>query len=151
MKPVVKYSAEDRTLFDTQAKAEAHDQLCSSVDAAMRPLGEPPERDAEFRNVGGYVQHDQATRDICKGNLVKIAQEIHEWFRKYPAHEIHLQSFGGRLLCEAGPAPLWRAWCRLTNIDDQGREWGQAYFAMHPEMAKNVVLEDRSKNGSFEW
>ena len=54
-------------------------------------------------------------------------------------------------MCEAGPAPLWRAWCRLTNIDDQGREWGQAYFAMHPEMAKNVVLEDRSKNGSFEW
>jgi hypothetical protein len=130
------YEAHDGTRFDTLERATQHEQLIAVVADAMAPLPDPP--DGEFGNERrGYWPHDPDAVTAAKVRLVELAAALNVgqgWFKEHlhEAADIHPSSYAGRVMSECGPAPLDRAWRRLSRIDDRGREWEQPYFALNP-------------------
>jgi hypothetical protein len=45
-------------------------------------------------------------------------------------------SYAGRVINDTAPNFVYKAWYRFMCLDDQLREWGQPYYASHPEDAE---------------
>lgn len=110
--------------------------ISEEVERALRPLGARPL--LEWRQ---YRQHPVVAVDLVKHALVALAERespaIREVMEKARAQgltniDAHPFSIIGRILDDMG-GPLNAAWGRLMCIDEQGREWPQPYFALHPE------------------
>ena len=136
---ITMYEAHDGTRFNTSEAATQHEQLISVVGDAMATLPDPPD---QFGNdTLGYWQQNPTLVMEARVRLVQLAAAIgvgHNWFREHlekggKPEELHPLGYAGRIMSECGPAPLKRAWSRLSRIDDQGREWEQPFFAINPE------------------
>lgn len=129
MKIVTMYEAVDGTQFRTAAEAERRDALISEIALALAPLGVRRPSAYEF------IRHDAKVLRGVKGALLAIARRELPGFPdvwRHPDDEIAPLGIAGRIINDAGPAPLDRAWYRLCCIDDEGREWEQPYFVAHP-------------------
>lgn len=144
------YKAADGSRWDTEEKAIERERLLAAVAHAMAPLGETPNLPGcRFENGGGFLQHEpEAVRSVRLalweltrkplGWWIKGQIENHGRTEEQLATECH-PSWFGRMLDGSCP-PLERAWGRIMCIDDRCREWGQPYYASHPEEAKQVRL-----------
>lgn len=138
MKERVIYVADDGARFDTKSAARARDALICEVAKAMKPLGpEINDPHLHFANGHGYVQHDVAKVAEARANIMPITRRLlASWFKdqlqrhKRDPGDAH-PSWFCRML-DGEHRPLDKAWTRLWRIDAQGREWGQPYFADHP-------------------
>jgi len=140
------WEADDGSRWDDAAAARKRDDLIKEVDAAMRPLGKRHRgKGCDFENGGGYVQHKPSAVAEARANLLVPTRRVLAWwfedqmkrFKKDPSGAD--PSWFCRML-DGGHAPLDRAWSRLMCIDAKGREWGQPYYATHPDAATQVEI-----------
>lgn len=127
------YVANDGSRHTNEADAVKRDALIVAVDAIMAPLGERvKDEKCNFANGGGYVRHDPAVVRSVKGALGRLTMKEHSYIdpKGCAVEDVH-PSWWGRML-DGMSGPLDRAWSRLYCIGDDGREWGQPYYASHP-------------------
>ncbi|HSE45000.1 MAG TPA: hypothetical protein VLA89_06695 [Gemmatimonadales bacterium] len=139
MKTKTYYLADDGAECTSKSSARARNRLLKEIDAAMSPLGPPvKDRACRFANGGGYRQHAIADVMKAKRAFIKIAKrEVPDKIWNHPAEKIHPLSWAGRLLDDCSPT-LYQAWCRFGCIDNKGREWGQAYYALNPDKGQQT-------------
>lgn len=149
MKTVTRFQADDGSLWATQGEAEARDTLVRAIADAMAPLGPELRECAGNVDVGngrGYKRHSPEAIRYAKAGLLAIAKkqlpsyatEHPEWF---DADQVDPRGhIIGRILND-GDVTLWNAWARLMCIDGEGREWGQAFFAMNPRETGAVEIK----------
>lgn len=134
MKTKTYYVADDGSEYESEPAAKRHNRLLVQIRAALVPLGPKiKDRASEFANGHGYRQHDLA--DVMKAKEAFIAickRQVPDKVWDAPVRDIHPMGFAGRLLDDSSPT-LYASWHRFMCIDDQGREWGQPYFALNPE------------------
>lgn len=97
----------------------------------------------EYEALKTVLQHTEAMlRKAIEGNLnfsggveTYLSAELAAKYRECP------RGIVGRFLSDGG-GPKYDAICRLWNrryaIDDQGREWGQPFFAFNPDKGTQV-------------
>ena len=128
MKAITKYQANDGVIFDEELKCVTYEQQLLQIDSIMRFMGKKPkDKGCEFANGGGYIQHDvkqlkQATNQlvILSKAILGIKEDVEfGWIDRY--------------FDDSNNRALYAAWSRLSNCDEQGREWGQDYYAINPE------------------
>lgn len=114
---VTRYQTSDGALFEREQDAIARmDELEArdAVEALLRPL--PSDDGCAFANGDGFVQ--QTTKAILA---------LSEYVYKHGGHR------------SASEHPVAsKLQYRLHCIDKLGREWGQPYYAAHPEDGKVV-------------
>lgn len=139
MKAITKYLAEDGSEHATEDKAKERELLCAEVAEIMASLQPIPKlTGCGFENGGGYIQHYPSKIDPARRAILKAAQRYtdHKWLQQTidKPGEVH-PSYAGRIIGECCPAPLYQAWHRFECMDKSLREWGQPYYAAHPEQA----------------
>jgi len=144
METITKYKAFDGREFIDADECAKYEAVSERIINTVAQLGEQPELPGcGFANGDGYLQHEEETFMRVRNGLCEIAYEIspHRWFKEtiekgLEAHE----SWAGRIISEIGNRSLDKAWHRIACTDSQFREWGQPYYASHPEQAKQVRL-----------
>lgn len=141
METITKYKAYTGCEFNSEVECLRHEGNCKIADAIVAQLPETTGKmfnSSGFVNGDGYIQHDMELLEKVKRELLKQARKEHpdEVMLEKGRHTSHAD----RYLSEAGNVRLRRAWSRICRIDDQGREWGQQYYVLHPEDAKHVCL-----------
>ncbi len=135
MKSIIKYVADDGAEFTTETKCAEYEALCAEIAAVVGKLKPIPKDDGcRFANGGGFIQQDEATfREVRRG-LLLIAQRVcpMKWIDESLADETVHASWAGRIIGESS-RPLSSAWNRIHCTDGTFREWGQPYYAMHPD------------------
>ena len=142
MKEVKRYQAEDGRIFDNAEDAVKHDAKCATVKELAKLLKPIPENDGcAFANGSGFVRQDPLKVQEYKRQIMLLGKDLHCNMEKRAANpiEVHPQSIVGRILSDCDNV-LYGAWRRVMCMDDQFREWGQPYFALHPEEGKQVEL-----------
>lgn len=141
MKIVTKYVSEDNREFLNAQECHNYEELCECVDKVMAQLIPKPEG-TSFSNGDGYIQQDPAVLKSVKRDLLTLANEImpHEWFQQSISDETIHPSWAGRLIGEMNERCLNSAWYRIMCIGPECREYGQPYYANHPEEAKGPCL-----------
>lgn len=147
MKQVVKYVADDGSEWFSEDKCIGRDMMIAEVDRAMSGL-KPRPQNGGFE---GYIQHDRESVLKCKRMLFAIANRdgILKWWidrqkNEHGASDESLveqchPSWFGRML-DGNHGPLEHAYGRLCAIDNEFREWNQAYFAANPGTGKMVCI-----------
>lgn len=142
---IQKWKASDNSEWNSEADADARDEMIRSVNDAMSPLGP---RDSRVERGDGYFQHSEVALTRAKLALYEIAKagplkwliddqiNIHGKTDADMALRVHVSWFGRML--DGGCDPLERAYARLYCIDDQFREWQQPYYAINPGTGKQV-------------
>jgi hypothetical protein len=139
---VTRYQANDGSEWATLEEAEKRDKESSHVALAMKPLRSTPDT-SEFRMGNVYVQQKADAVGACKKDLIAATRPfLGRWMADTEANgrdmmDVHPSTFG-RFIDDTG-SPLSLAWARLWCIDKQCREWGQPYYAEHPNSAATAV------------
>ena len=127
MKEITMYQTRDGSRFESKVAAASHEQRLNEVDAAESPLGPKwQDEDCKFANGHGYIQHSATAVSGVRAHLKRITNNAHP-----------------RVLDDGGD-PAYRLFQRLACIDETNREWGQPYFALHPDVGDQKCLQDRS-------
>lgn len=151
MKPITRYEADDGSVWKTEDEAIFRDTLSKKVKDAMAPLGSRPDLPhCEFSNGGGYFHHHPSEVSEVKRSLLALVREYGwEWEglknATCPPEDVSPDWFA-RILDGERQGPLNRAYCRLMCLDADGREWGQPYYAMHPDEGTQLCL-----GKSYKW
>ena len=143
-KAITRFEAIDGSVWPTLEKAEAHEALIRDVAEAMKPMGERP-KGVDFTNGSGYVQHTVQAVASARRSLIALTRpRIQHWFDQQKRDHntdfdmVH-PSWFGRML-DGSATPLEDAWRRLCCVDPLNREWGQPYYATHPDHARRFCL-----------
>lgn len=139
MKVITKYQADDGTEFNSKLDCMKHEVLCEKIQQIMALLPKRPD-DMEFANGHGYVQHAEKSVIQFRNRLLALmdGQIDHPWVGETRQGKAH-PSYLARLLDDSA-SPLGAAWNRLLMIDKKFREWGQPYYAMHPDRGEQTRL-----------
>ena len=140
MKTITRYLAQDGSVFDTEKKCREYESLCKKVKKIMKPLGKLPlDKGCKFANGEGYIQHNPSVIEVAKSQLLALGKEY--------LHIKEERSFGfaGRCFDDYGVSAINDAHNRLSCCDENGREWGQQYFAVHPEKGKQHPFVEAEK------
>ena len=136
MKTIKKFVAIDGVEFLDKDKCLEYEKLIGEIRQIMSSLPDKPDT-CDFSNGSGYIKHDKESLERVKISLLNICKihTDHKWIQQTIDDDtVHL-SFAGRLIEEIGIRPLSNAWGRLMCIDNESREWGQSYYASHPDEA----------------
>ena len=115
MKKLTVYESTDKMRWDTEAECLERDRLMEEISWIISKLNPKPEDLlCNFANGDGYIQQDLETVQIVRAEIDDLAVKL------------------GKL-----DGPLYSPLSRLRAIDSQGREWGQPYYAKHPEEAES--------------
>jgi hypothetical protein len=148
MKQIIKWIAEDGAEFNSREACDEYERLCADVQEVLSKLPKIPDLpECSFENGGGYLQHSEETIKPARDDILHLALKngvggtsIEKWITAMLNGEDVHASWPGRAIDECCPAPLRRAWYRFMCMDSQWREWGQPYYANHPEEAKQIRL-----------
>lgn len=150
VKAIIKYCVDDGSEFATMDEALAHDSLCAEIADLMKRL-HPIPKDCDFSNGAGFVQQIPAEALAVQRGIVKATRRHFRRDEMYDRHFDYADTAGkpvgytfvGRLISDGCPHVLYRAWHRIMCMDEAFREWGQPYYAAHPDEADQV---DRTPN-----
>ena len=143
MEKIIKFKAIDGKEFTSETECLNYELLIKRVDEIMALLPPTPKDDGcSFANGDGYIKHEKTELRNVQVKLLKICKEYidHKWIQQTIDDENIHPSYVGRLLGDYGITPLNDAWYRFICVDNQGREWGQPYYANNPEKGKQVQL-----------
>jgi len=141
MKTITKYIAYDKSEFTDEAACLEYERKCRIADDIISGLRTRPEG-CDFSNGTGYIQHDPETFKTVRRELVEQAntEYPHKWLQaELDGQEVH-PSWAARIIGECCTDRLYKAWYRILCTDSKFREWGQPYYAEHPEEAKQIAL-----------
>jgi hypothetical protein len=116
MREVIRYEAEDGSVWALRLDAMRRDALVAECDVIVDELGlreRPSLSGCQFENGHGHLQQPAGSR----ARLLA-----------------YLQSKG---VTRDTDGPLATLLHRVYCMDEADREWGQPYFASHPEKASN--------------
>ena len=120
MKKLTVYESVDGMRWDTEAECLERDRLMEEISGIMSKLNPKPKDPlCHFANGDGYIQQDLETVQIVRAEIHDLAVKL------------------GSRVNGKRDRPLHRSLNRLRATDSQGREWGQPYFANHPEEAES--------------
>jgi hypothetical protein len=97
-----------------------------------------------FTNGEGYIQHNEKALEKVKLELLEICKDFidHSWIEETIVNNLDI-SYVARLLSDSKYTSLYQAWYRLCCVDFSNyREYGQPFFAVHPEKAKQKCVAD---------
>lgn len=143
METITKYKSVDGIEFSDEAACAKYEATKAIIDGVMALLPAKPDLPGcEFENGAGFIQHDRETFTKVRRRLLEIANAEfpHKWFEQSMADDNANASWAARLIGEGNNRALDRAWHRIYCTDAELREWGQPYYAMHPNDAKQVCL-----------
>jgi len=147
MEKITKFKAIDGREFYEESKCRDYENLIEEVEQIMGAFPPLPQNDGcKFVNGGGYIQHSRESFERVKSALLDVASRYisHQWIQQTKADpSVHL-SYAARLISEIGLQPLENAWNRLLCADKLYREWGQPFFAEHPEKANDFTVISHS-------
>lgn len=136
MKAITIYVADDGSEHDSKSSAEKRDTLHRKVAKAMYPLHVPVGDSISIEAGKGWYQHNAATVVACRDAILDLccAEGLAKDFPvfKHRGVSVHPLSIIGRILGDMD-GPLDDAWRRFCCIDQNGREFDQAYFAYYAE------------------
>lgn len=148
MKTITKFQSDDGKEFDDEAKCVAHEKLCAEVVLIMASLPALPKDDGcNFSNGHGFIQHQRALFLAVRESLLHIGNRLmpHEWFSSAIANTSAHLSWAARLLDDIG-GPVATAWHRIYCTDSDLREWGQPYYAAHPDKGEQICLNAKASS-----
>ena len=135
MKIIEKYVANDGTEFRNGKDALHRDELLNSISSIEKLLPTRPD-DANFANGHGYIQHKYETIEKVKGFLYELCL-----IESPSLSEYNFDSYGFVRSLDDSSSPLYKLYYRIVMcVDDQLREYGQPYFANHPDKAEQRQL-----------
>ena len=138
MKEIIKYVAKDGKEFSNKSKCIAYENLIDEVAEIMSAFPPEPEGDGcKFANGQGYIQHKEAYFTKAKREILAVARRYskHHWLEDDNSHP----SYAMRIIGELN-TPLHDAWLRIYKTDKEYREFGQVYYAEHPEKAEQFDI-----------
>jgi hypothetical protein len=141
MKEVTKFEANDGKIFESKDKCAEYESMLLQTEIVMSFLKpRPDDKGCSFSNGGGYIQQEsdvvcEAMRKIVQISGYKFEdQKEKDHFLKNPF--MYRNGIIGRVLSDGDNCALYGAWIRFMCIDGLFREWGQPYYASHPESGK---------------
>lgn len=143
MKTITKFQAYTGREFTDAAACEKYEERCLKANAVIERLNPEPKDDGcQFANGHGFIKHDPAEFMAVRAELLRLAQQEypHKWFEQSLADPTVDASWAGRMIDEACNERLVRAWARIQCTDKQCREWGQPYYASHPDKGEQRQL-----------
>ena len=142
MKTLTKYQAEDGLEFTEAAECRKHEANLEEVKIIMSQLPVRPDG-CDFDNGGGFIQHDKDVLIAVRARFCEFAKRYTDdkWLQQtidlgLDAHP----SYVGRLIDDCAPNSIGKHWHRFMCIDSQFREWGQPYYANHPEKGEQKMM-----------
>lgn len=138
MKQTTIYQCEDGTRFDKEHDAleyESYATRAKEIESRLISIGRE-------LNANEYIQQDPNVVRRAKYNfLTLVAERLPEWkdraieCRDGKRHMSHI----GRIIDDYGIKWMCHLYFRFYCITDNGREYQQPYFTLHPEEATKRV------------
>lgn len=138
MKVITKFEADDGTEFYSVDACAEYEKETAEVEAIIAQLVPTPNEDScEFGSGSGYIQQDGPTFLKVRLELLQFAKRTinHYWIQQAIDDSTVHGSWPGRIIDDCGVRALSRAWYRVMATDGLFREWGQVFYANHPEKA----------------
>jgi hypothetical protein len=133
MKEMTIFVADDGTRFDTAKAAIDYERLCVRCRELEAMLGPHPQDSGERIKHPRLAAYRKAVIALCRELFPR------EPIFQHDAATIHHFSYAGRFLSEQAPRPVNHLWHRLMCVGDDGYEYEQPFFALHPdEFVKQV-------------
>ena len=131
MNEIIKYQANDGSVWDSEEKAVKQDKLIVTLESAMAHL-KPRPKGCDFTNGKGFVQHEVGAYAKTEANLRKV-------FSSYYPGPIGIHDpltcdmwLLMRCVCDSGNRSMNHAFNRLACMCSRNnREFGQPYFVTH--------------------
>ena len=142
METITKYKAFDGKEFTDVEHCTEHEANCAEATRIMRLLPERPDS-CNFTNGSGFLRHDKKIFLAARKNFCEFAKRYtdHKWLQDTIDRGLEVDaSWAGRIIGETAPSSIAKHWHRFMCTDAELREWGQAYYAIHPEKAKQKQL-----------
>ncbi len=133
MKPITVFVADDGTRFNTADAAIAHERLCVRCREIEALLGPHPTDSGERIKHPRLAAYREAVVTLCCELFPRESVFTH------PAAAIHPFSYAARFLSDAAPSPVSHLWYRLMCVGDDGYEYEQPFFALHPDEFKAQI------------
>lgn len=144
MKTVTRYQAFDGREFVDADECRKYELVSEQALLAVKPLGEKPELPyCGFEDGEGFVQHAREVVDQAKHDLAVVARLVFgdKYVDQFVANGMNVRKgILGRMISESGYHSLREAWGRIECIDEQFREWGQIFYALHPDEGRELRL-----------
>jgi hypothetical protein len=145
METVQKFISDDGREFLDRDQCVSYEALCKEVAEIMSKLAPIPDLPScGFANGAGYIRHDFVAAQQARRAILRLANSVmpHKWFEQSIADHSTDPSWAGRLISEMSEKCIYQAWYRFSCMTKDFREFGQPYFARHPEEAKDICLND---------
>jgi hypothetical protein len=129
------YQATDGKRFNDEKQASKYQKIVDKVEAFNKTIISRP-TDMNFSNGQGYIQHPPGTYNKVENILVALSNEYLD--RDGKSNQFTCMSYVlGRTLDDSDIYVLNELCTRLMCIDKKtNREYGQSYYALHPEKCK---------------
>ncbi len=142
METITKYKADDGREFLDAGECRTHEENCSLAENIMSEMCPRP-GGTDFANGSGYIQHEPSKVLEVRAKFLEFCKRYttHKWIQESidKGFEAHA-SWAARIIGEAAPDTIYKHWHRFSCIDSSGREWGQPFYADHPEKAESNQL-----------
>lgn len=149
MKVVTKYVCDyDGKEFDADYECFEYEKKCGLVEQTMKALEPRKLRETSFLNGEGYIQHDKDAVISARNNMYVLSllfcgecKSLREAISSAVSNSCSPNNtIVSRWISDSNSDYYRQCFNRFLCIDDQGREWGQPYFANNPHEAKQVQL-----------
>lgn len=132
MEKLIKFSANDGRLFDSEIECLNYEKFLFDVQSTMDLLKKRPDNN-KFSNGEGYIQQNKETIEAAMIKIVELSglDKMREWNDFYKDPFNCRNGIIGRYISESCYPVLSMAWYRFQCMDFRFREWGQPYFASH--------------------
>ena len=143
MKVLAKYVAKKTIKFAKECVEQ--NALTVQVQNIMKKITPIPKNDenCEFANGYYFIQQDLINFNKVKHKILMLIKVYvnHQWVDDTLNKKNTHFSYVAKLLDKhSNIKPLHKAWCRISNTDKLGREWGQSYFAENPEKSPALQM-----------
>jgi len=135
---VTMYEADDRTRFQDRNEADKYQSALEACRDIERLL--PPRQNIPHTR---WVQHPIAQYQAWRIALIRLTLKYYP--EELPKHvdpmKVRPQGYLARLVRRTRSSRLRKLWHRFACTDDDGREFSQPYFALHPREAEGPFIE----------
>ena len=140
MKRIEKFVASDGSEYLTEQEAIHRERLLDELNFIESLLPEHPHT-TEFSNGGGYIQHDPKRVTQAKMMLYKLACTKMSVLTNY---KLETYAFSRYLSDNTSMGVFYSLYSRLVYCmnTDLWREYGQGYYATHPDEADQVCINE---------
>lgn len=145
MKEVTRYQSNDGKIWEDAMNAQKRDNQIELTKIAMKPL-DTGSLDINNSNSRGYIIHKMENIRTTKKSLIELSKSNlpEGWLENSSVTPMDIHpSYFARFIDNDGP--LSRAWSRMCCIDDEGKEYGQMFYAINPDKADGGCIADLTK------